>query len=195
MPSCRAVAALGAPAALTKLGQCCSSRLRLCQEIGFLGTCSESNLKIFRPHNPRPALAPENRHLTTYHRVLKEMGLASVMPCLITSHLPKQRDLIIMREKCRRNPSVAGPALQTSTPRSLFTVQHCLNVGAAPASSRPAPAMPKVSPARSGRAEGAEGSPSPSLPPSSCWQTPHLPSWLGSLQEERETRLARRWPQ
>jgi len=56
--SCRSAAAPGAPTALTELGQCCSSRLRLCQEIGFLGTCSESNLNVFRSHNPRPA--PEN---------------------------------------------------------------------------------------------------------------------------------------
>lgn len=58
--SCRSAAALGTPTALTKLGQRCSSRLRLCQDIGFLGTCSESNLNIFRSHNPRPPLAPEN---------------------------------------------------------------------------------------------------------------------------------------
>lgn len=46
--SCRAAAAPGAPTATTELGQRRSWRLRLCQEIAFLGTCSESNLKVFR---------------------------------------------------------------------------------------------------------------------------------------------------
>lgn len=46
--SCRSASSPGAPTALTKLGQRHSWRLRLCQETGFLGTCSESNLKVSR---------------------------------------------------------------------------------------------------------------------------------------------------
>lgn len=48
-------------------------------------------------------------------------------------------------------------------PWTVPTVQQRLNVAAAPAASQPAPVVPE---------EGAEGSPSPSLPPSWCWQPP-----------------------
>lgn len=56
---------------------------------------------------------------------------------------------------------MAGLAFYTSNPWSMFTVQQCLNVAAAAATSWPAPAVPEASPARSGSAEGAEGSPQP----------------------------------
>lgn len=66
-----------------------------------------------------------------------------------------------------------------TNPQTVSTIQQCLNVAAAPASSQPAQPMPE---------EGAEGSPSPSLSRSWCWQTPSVPQ---SLQEEQEAQLRR----
>lgn len=66
-----------------------------------------------------------------------------------------------MREKCR-SPSVGGSTLQTN-PWIVPAIQQRPNVAAAPASSQPAQVVPE---------EGAEGSPSPRVPPVGAGRAP-----------------------
>lgn len=148
-------AAPGASAALTELGQGCSSRLRLCQEIGFLSACS--NLNDFRSHKLRPAPASEN---LMWGLKSKRLGLTDAL--FENSSSSEVLKLLNNERKMQEKPLSGWIYPSDTTPWMVSTIQQHLNVAAAPASSQPAQLMP----------EGAEGSPSPSLTPIRCWQTP-----------------------
>lgn len=191
MQSSRSAAALGAPTALTKLGQRCSSRLRLCQEIGFLGTCSKSNLNVFRSHSPRPAPAPEN---LTRGFEINALGLTDALSDNFSSSeaVRLSNDERKVQEK---------PLSGWTCPLDIYPVE-CVRSSAAPKCG----CCSRILSASPGRARSEPRSqrlcrknrglpPAPLCRPVRVGRPPHLPSCLCSLQEERDTRLARRRPQ